>query len=154
MTQIFTYLLYQDKSREKAIEIYLTESDYFVNHHLKINHNFMIVILFQTKISLDGSNLLLENQEKDLLRNKFIVMSSFLQTVFHHNQNLDTDLIKIIDPDSGKIMSNNQQIKTSPSIHIPRVVSRLNNQCYKYEGGCLGWHHQWKLAVYPCLILL
>lgn len=123
---------------DDQIEIYLTEMDDYIKNILGINGNFMLVILSQIEVN---NNL---EQSKDKLRDNFL---KFCQELQKHL------IINIIDPATG-ILLKNSNYNLSENIDIPRVISRLENNCYQYQECCQGKHHRWGEAVYPALILL
>ncbi|TVQ46629.1 MAG: hypothetical protein EA365_04915 [Gloeocapsa sp. DLM2.Bin57] len=123
---------------DNNVEIYLTEMDAYIKNNLGINCHFMLVILLQIEIN---NNL---EQSKDKLRDNFLKFCQKLQNYL---------IINIIDPATG-IFLDNCQYNIYESIDIPRVISRLENNCYQYQECCQGKHHRWGDAVYPALILL
>lgn len=129
------------------VEVYLTEVDSYLQNNLDINADLMIVVLYQAAIELTTTNDQEKvNQEKEKLRNYFL---KFCQQVKAQKR----VIIEIIDPATGYPLDSSAN-NYCENINIPRVISRLANNCYEYNECCQGKHRDWGQAVYPGLMLL
>ena len=136
------------------VEVYLTEVDSYLYNNLNINADLMIVVLYKAAIELTAKDDLEKvNQEKEKLRNNFLNFCKDVKLLYQQLNTQKIITIEIIDPATGYPLENSAN-NYCENINIPRVISRLANNCYEYNHCCQGKHRDWGQAVYPGLMLL
>ena len=147
--QTFSYTLLNHQ-----VEVYLTKVDSYLQNNLEINADLMIVVLYQAAIELTAKNDQEKiDQEKEKLRNNFLVFCEQFKLLCQQGNAQKIINIEIIDPATGYPLDNSAN-SYCETIDIPRVISRLANNCYEYNECCQGKHRDWGQAVYPSLMLL
>jgi len=154
ITEIINKQTFSHTLLNHQVEVYLTKVDSYLQNNLDINADLMIVVLFQAKIELTAKNDQEKvDQEKEKLRNNFLVFCEHFNLLCQQDNAQKIINIEIIDPATGYPLDNSAN-NYCENIDIPRVISRLDNNCYEYNECCQGKHYDWGQAVYPGLMLL
>lgn len=148
LTKIINDFTFFYTPSQLKVELYLTAIDDYLNNKLKINDPFMLVILYQTGTELSEDR----NLEKEQLKDNLIKFSQRLEYLGQQHKSTKIT-IELIDPATG-YPRDNSTYNLPERIDLPRVISRLANNCYQYQKCCHGKHQDWGEKIYPGLILI